>query len=69
MTGIKLTTCPRGFEPRWRLEPKATDFLDMYTQVRKDEQIISSPETGTQQDASMRRGKKMKQGEENALIG
>ena len=26
MTGIKLTACLRGFEPRWRLEqPKATE--------------------------------------------
>ena len=44
-------------------------FLDMYTQVREEEQIISPPYTRIQQDVSMRGRKKRKQGEDNALIG
>ena len=44
-------------------------FLDMYTQVREEEQIISLPFTRSQEDVSMRRRKKRKQGEDSALIG
>ena len=44
-------------------------FLDMYTQVREEEQIISPPYTRIQQDVSMRGRKKRKQGEDNALSG
>ena len=44
-------------------------FLDMYTQVREEEQIISPPFTRSQEDVSMRRRKKRKQGEDSALIG
>ena len=43
-------------------------FLDMYTQVREEEQIISHPFTRSQEDVSMRRRKKRKQGEDSALI-
>ena len=45
------------------------NLLDMYTQVREEEQIISPPYTRIQQDVSMRGRKKRKQGEDNALIG
>ena len=44
-------------------------FLDMYTQVREEEQIISPPYTRIQEDVSMRGRKKRKQGEDSALIG
>ena len=44
-------------------------FLHMYTQVREEEQIISLPFTRSQEDVSMRRRKKRKQGEDSALIG
>ena len=44
-------------------------FLDMYTQVREEEQIISPPFTRSQEDVSMRRRKKRKQVEDSALIG
>ena len=48
---------------------EAEIFLDMYTQGREEEQIISPPYTRIQQDVSMRGRKKRKQGEDNALIG
>ena len=44
-------------------------FLDMYAQVREEEQIISPPFTRSQEDVSMRRRKKRKQVEDSALIG
>ena len=44
-------------------------FLDMYTQVREEEQIISPPYTRIQEDAGMRGRKKRKQGEDSALLG
>ena len=43
-------------------------FFAMYTQVREEEQIISPPFTRSQEDVSMRRRKKRKQGEDSALI-
>ena len=43
--------------------------LDMYTQVREEEQIISPPFTRSQEDVPVRRRKKRKQGEDSALIG
>ena len=44
-------------------------FLDMYAQVREEEQIISPLFTRSQEDVSMRRRKKRKQVEDSALIG
>ena len=43
-------------------------FMDMYTQVREEEQVISPQFTRNQQDASMRRRKKRKQVEDGALV-
>ena len=43
-------------------------FVDMYAQVREEEQVISSQFTRNQLDASMRRRKKRKQVEDGALI-
>ena len=44
-------------------------ILDMYTQVREEEQIVSPPYTRTLQDEIVRGRKKRKQGEDNALTG
>ena len=44
-------------------------FLDIHTQVREEEQIISPPFTRSQENVSMRRRKKRKQGEDSAPIG
>ena len=41
----------------------------MYAQIGEKEQVISPPYTCTPLDASMRRRKKRKQGEDNALAG
>ena len=43
-------------------------FIDMYAQVREEEQVISPQFTRNQQDVSMRRRKKRKQVEDGALI-
>ena len=43
-------------------------FIDMYAQVREEEQVISAQFTRNQQDVSMRRRKKRKQVEDGALI-
>ena len=51
------------------LTPEQEIFLDMYAQVREEEQIISPPFTRSQEDVSMRRRKKRKQVEDSALIG
>ena len=44
-------------------------FIDMYAQVREEEQVISPQFTRNQEDVSMRRRKKRKQVEEGALAG
>ena len=44
-------------------------FIDMYAQVREEEQVISPQFTCNQQDVSMRRRKKRKQAEDGALTG
>ena len=44
-------------------------FLDMYTQVREEEQIISIPYTRIQEEIPRRGRKKRKQGEDSALLG
>ena len=44
-------------------------FIDMYTQVREEEQVISPQFTRNQEDVSMRRRKKRKQVEDGALTG
>ena len=44
-------------------------FIDMYAQVREEEQVISPQFTRNQQDVSMRRRKKRKQAEDGALTG
>ena len=44
-------------------------FLDLYAQVREEEQVISPQFTCTQQDVSMRKSKKRKQVEDGALTG
>ena len=44
-------------------------FIDMYTQVREEEQVISPQFTRNQEDVSMRRRKKRKQVEEGTLAG
>ena len=41
----------------------------MYDQIGEEEQVISPPYTRTPLDAFMRRRKKRKQGEDNALVG
>ena len=43
-------------------------FIDMYAQVREEEQVISPQFTRNQQDVSMRRRKKRKRVEDGALI-
>ena len=44
-------------------------FIDMYAQVREEEQVISPQFTRKQEDVSMRRRKKRKQVEDGALTG
>ena len=44
-------------------------FMDMYAQVREEEQVISPQFTRNEQDVSMRRRKKRKQVEDGALTG
>ena len=44
-------------------------FIDMYTQVREEEQVISPQFTCKQEDVFMRRRKKRKQVEDGALTG
>ena len=44
-------------------------FIDMYAQVREEEQVISRQFTRKQEDVSMRRRKKRKQVEDGALTG
>ena len=44
-------------------------FLDMYTQVREEEQIISIPYTRSPEEIPRRGRKKRKQGEDSALLG
>ena len=44
-------------------------FLDMYAQVREEEQVISPQFTRNQQDAPMRSRKKRKQADDGALTG
>ena len=44
-------------------------FIDMYAQVREEEQVISPQFTRNQDDVSMRRRKKRKQDEEGAWRG
>ena len=44
-------------------------FMDMYAQVREEEQVISPQFTRNLQDVSMRRRKKRKQVEDGALTG
>ena len=43
-------------------------FIDMYAQVREEEQVISPQFTRSQQDVSMRRRKKRKQVEDGTSI-
>ena len=56
-------------DPRLEFPGEQGIFIDMYAQVREEEQVISPQFTRNQEDVSMRRRKKRKQVEEGALAG